>query len=69
MKFLETVFNFVYWFISIPHLLVTNQILNKKAIEASDNERPIPDLRTGDVVEIKLVYFSIHLNLLVCIMT
>ncbi|KAL1567977.1 50S ribosomal protein L19-2, chloroplastic-like [Salvia divinorum] len=29
-------------------------ILNKKAIEASDSERPIPDLRTGDVVEIKL---------------
>ncbi|XP_042037135.1 50S ribosomal protein L19-2, chloroplastic-like [Salvia splendens] len=29
-------------------------ILNKKAIEASDSERPIPDLRTGDIVEIKL---------------
>ncbi|XP_011098145.1 50S ribosomal protein L19-1, chloroplastic [Sesamum indicum] len=29
-------------------------ILNKRAIEASDKERPIPDLRTGDVVEIKL---------------
>ncbi|XP_073126647.1 large ribosomal subunit protein bL19cz-like isoform X1 [Henckelia pumila] len=30
-------------------------ILNKKAIEAADTERPTPDLRTGDVVEIKLV--------------
>ncbi|KAG6383681.1 hypothetical protein SASPL_156556 [Salvia splendens] len=30
------------------------KILNKKAIEASDSERPIPDLRTGDIVEIKL---------------
>ncbi|KAL0311338.1 UNVERIFIED_CONTAM: 50S ribosomal protein L19-1, chloroplastic [Sesamum angustifolium] len=29
-------------------------ILNKRAIEASDKERPIPDLRTGDIVEIKL---------------
>ncbi|KAH6771713.1 Ribosomal protein L19 family protein [Perilla frutescens var. hirtella] len=29
-------------------------ILNKKAVEASENERPIPDLRTGDIVEIKL---------------
>ncbi|KAL2472509.1 50S ribosomal protein L19-1 [Abeliophyllum distichum] len=29
-------------------------ILNKKAIEASDKERPTPDLRTGDIVEIKL---------------
>ncbi|XP_073126648.1 large ribosomal subunit protein bL19cz-like isoform X1 [Henckelia pumila] len=29
-------------------------ILNKKAIEAADTERPTPDLRTGDVVEIKL---------------
>ncbi|XP_042042720.1 50S ribosomal protein L19-1, chloroplastic-like [Salvia splendens] len=29
-------------------------ILNKKAVEASDSERPIPDLRTGDIVEIKL---------------
>ncbi|CAM8985229.1 unnamed protein product [Rhodiola kirilowii] len=29
-------------------------ILNKKAIEASDALRPIPDLRTGDIVEIKL---------------
>ncbi|KAG6384923.1 hypothetical protein SASPL_153746 [Salvia splendens] len=31
-----------------------NYILNKKAVEASDSERPIPDLRTGDIVEIKL---------------
>ncbi|XP_039025286.1 50S ribosomal protein L19-1, chloroplastic-like [Hibiscus syriacus] len=29
-------------------------ILNKQAIEASDKERPTPDLRTGDIVEIKL---------------
>ncbi|CAK7356280.1 unnamed protein product [Dovyalis caffra] len=29
-------------------------ILNKRAVEASEKERPIPDIRTGDVVEIKL---------------
>lgn len=29
-------------------------ILNKQAIEASDNVRPTPDIRTGDIVEIKL---------------
>ncbi len=29
-------------------------ILNKRAVEASEKERPIPDLRTGDIVEIKL---------------
>ncbi|WOL10498.1 50S ribosomal protein L19, chloroplastic [Canna indica] len=29
-------------------------ILNKRAIEASEKERPVPDIRTGDVVEIKL---------------
>ncbi|XP_065857032.1 large ribosomal subunit protein bL19cy-like [Euphorbia lathyris] len=29
-------------------------ILNKRAIEASDKERPIPDIRTGDVLQIKL---------------
>ncbi|XP_031501601.1 50S ribosomal protein L19-1, chloroplastic-like [Nymphaea colorata] len=29
-------------------------ILNKRAIEASEKERPIPDIRTGDVVQIKL---------------
>ncbi|KAI3825456.1 hypothetical protein L1987_06945 [Smallanthus sonchifolius] len=29
-------------------------ILNKQAIEASDSSRPVPDLRTGDIVEIKL---------------
>ncbi|GLT91129.1 hypothetical protein SLE2022_090330 [Rubroshorea leprosula] len=28
-------------------------ILNTRAIEASQTERPIPDLRTGDIVEIK----------------
>ncbi|KAK6158118.1 hypothetical protein DH2020_005432 [Rehmannia glutinosa] len=35
-------------------VVVIKQILNKRAIEASDKERPIPDLRTGDIVEIKL---------------
>lgn len=29
-------------------------ILNKRAVEASEKERPLPDLRTGDIVEIKL---------------
>ncbi|XP_023551811.1 50S ribosomal protein L19-1, chloroplastic-like [Cucurbita pepo subsp. pepo] len=29
-------------------------ILNKRAIEASEKARPIPDIRTGDIVEIKL---------------
>ncbi|XP_030524789.1 50S ribosomal protein L19-1, chloroplastic [Rhodamnia argentea] len=29
-------------------------ILNKRAVEASENERPVPDVRTGDIVEIKL---------------
>ncbi|KAG6512143.1 hypothetical protein ZIOFF_030238 [Zingiber officinale] len=29
-------------------------ILNKRAIEASVLERPVPDIRTGDIVEIKL---------------
>uniref|UniRef100_A0A5B7AZC4 Uncharacterized protein n=1 Tax=Davidia involucrata TaxID=16924 RepID=A0A5B7AZC4_DAVIN len=29
-------------------------ILNKRAIEASEKERPVPDIRTGDVVQIKL---------------
>ncbi|XP_057477919.1 50S ribosomal protein L19-1, chloroplastic-like [Actinidia eriantha] len=29
-------------------------ILNKRAIEVSDQERPIPDLRTGDIVEIRM---------------
>lgn len=28
-------------------------ILNRRAIEAADKERPTPDLRTGDIVEIK----------------
>jgi hypothetical protein len=31
------------------------KILNKRAVEASEKERPVPDIRTGDVVEIKLV--------------
>ncbi|ONK56324.1 uncharacterized protein A4U43_C10F6840 [Asparagus officinalis] len=29
-------------------------ILNKRAVEAAESERPVPDLRTGDIVEIKL---------------
>ncbi|KAG0473031.1 hypothetical protein HPP92_014471 [Vanilla planifolia] len=29
-------------------------ILNKRAIEASEKARPVPDLRSGDIVEIKL---------------
>ncbi|XP_010933585.1 large ribosomal subunit protein bL19c [Elaeis guineensis] len=29
-------------------------ILNKRAIEAAEKERPVPDIRTGDIVEIKL---------------
>ncbi|XP_071724989.1 large ribosomal subunit protein bL19cy-like [Rutidosis leptorrhynchoides] len=29
-------------------------ILNKQAVEASETSRPLPDLRTGDIIEIKL---------------
>lgn len=29
-------------------------ILNNRAVEASQKERPVPDIRTGDIVEIKL---------------
>ncbi|KAM1024429.1 hypothetical protein ACFX13_038432 [Malus domestica] len=29
-------------------------ILNKRAVEAAEQERPVPDIRTGDVVQIKL---------------
>ncbi|KAF7139426.1 hypothetical protein RHSIM_Rhsim07G0118200 [Rhododendron simsii] len=29
-------------------------ILNKRAVEASDDIRPIPDLRTGDIIELKM---------------
>ncbi|XP_071698261.1 large ribosomal subunit protein bL19cy-like [Rutidosis leptorrhynchoides] len=29
-------------------------ILNKQAVEASETLRPLPDLRTGDIIEIKL---------------
>lgn len=32
--------------------------MNKRAIEASDNQRPIPDIRTGDIVELKVVMWS-----------
>jgi len=28
--------------------------LNKRAVEAIDEQRPIPDIRSGDVVEIKM---------------
>lgn len=38
-------------------LLLFLQLLNQKAIESSDKERPTPDLRTGDIVEIKLVIY------------
>lgn len=38
-------------------LLLSMQILNQRAIEASEKERPTPDIRTGDIVEIKLVFF------------
>lgn len=31
------------------------KILHKRAIEASDEVRVTPDLRTGDIVEIRLV--------------
>ncbi|KAB5564145.1 hypothetical protein DKX38_004199 [Salix brachista] len=33
---------------------IIGKILNKRAVEASEKERPIPDIRTGDIVEIKL---------------
>ncbi|XP_008786284.2 50S ribosomal protein L19-1, chloroplastic-like [Phoenix dactylifera] len=29
-------------------------ILNKRAVEAAEKERPVPDIRTGDIVQIKL---------------
>ncbi|KAL5973834.1 hypothetical protein ACLOJK_030492 [Asimina triloba] len=35
--------------------MVVSLILNKRAVEASQQERPIPNLRTGDIVEIKMV--------------
>jgi len=38
-------------------MLLLMQILNQRAIEASEKERPTPDIRTGDIVEIKLVFF------------
>ena len=38
-------------------MLLFMQILNQRAIEALDKERPTPDIRTGDIVEIKLVSF------------
>ncbi|KAF6160040.1 hypothetical protein GIB67_033124 [Kingdonia uniflora] len=31
-----------------------SQILNKEAIEASEKERPVPEIRMGDIVQIKL---------------
>lgn len=44
--------------------------MNKKAIEAAEKERPVPDIRTGDILEIKLVnvflilYFLIYISVL-----
>lgn len=38
-------------------MLLFVQILNQRAIEASDEARPTPNIRTGDVVEIRLVIF------------
>lgn len=38
-------------------VLLFVQILNQRAIEASDEARPTPNIRTGDVVEIRLVIF------------
>lgn len=35
------------------------QILNKRAIEESEEVRPRPDIRTGDVVEIKMVIWGV----------
>lgn len=32
--------------------------MNKRAVEASDDIRPIPDLRTGDIIELKMVFMS-----------
>lgn len=29
--------------------------MNKRAVEASEEQRPVPDIRTGDVVQIRLV--------------
>lgn len=34
------------------------QILNKRAIKESEEARPRPDIRTGDVVEIKMVIWG-----------
>ncbi|KAK9146030.1 hypothetical protein Sjap_005933 [Stephania japonica] len=39
-------------------------ILNKRAVEAAVTERPTPEIRTGDVVEIKLVFAFVALVLL-----
>lgn len=41
--------------------------MNKRAIEASDKERPTPDLRTGDIVQIKLVNF-VPCSICLCIL-
>lgn len=44
--------------------------MNKKAIEAAEKERPVPDIRTGDILEIKLVnvflilYFLMYISVL-----
>lgn len=44
------------------------QILHKRAIAASDEVRTTPDLRTGDIVEIRLVltlffFFFFQINM------
>lgn len=39
----------------IEIMLLFVKILNKRAVEASEKERPVPDIRTGDIVELKLV--------------
>ena len=44
--------------------------MNKRAIEAAEKERPVPDIRTGDILEIKLVnvflilYFLMYISVL-----
>jgi len=38
-------------------MLLLMQILNQRAVEAAEKARPTPDIRTGDIVEIKLVFF------------
>ena len=44
-----------FFFLIFLFIDLFEKILNKRAVEASEKERPIPDIRTGDIVEIKLV--------------